>query len=206
MMTPTEFQQRGYTLLREVLDPHACAVYAAYALNQRFNHHYESTCESTGARVYQGRYNRYADPLGESLLVNLQARVERVTGLTLLPTYSFLRIYETGAELRKHTDRPACEISASLTLGYEGAEPWPLWLEHNDEPIAVTLAPGDALLYRGRELAHWREPFAGRYCIQLFLHYVDAHGPCAIHKYDGRPMIGLGRQTRQMRNAGKVVE
>ena len=48
------------------------------------------------------------------------------------------------------------------------------------------------LIYRGDELEHWRTPFEGDECGQVFLHYVDSKGP--YHKkyaYDGRPIIGL---------------
>jgi hypothetical protein len=54
----------------------------------------------------------------------------------------------------------------------------------------VTLAPGDALLYLGRELEHWRRPYTGRFHAQLFLHYVDAEGPDAVLAFDGRSGLG----------------
>ena len=58
--------------------------------------------------------------------------------------------------------------------------------------IEVNLKPGDMLMYRGCDLEHWREPFKGKDCGQVFLHYNDASGENAeSNKYDGRPMIGL---------------
>jgi hypothetical protein len=35
----------------------------------------------------------------------------------MLPTYSYARIYANGDELKKHRDRPACEVSVTLHLG-----------------------------------------------------------------------------------------
>ena len=48
------------------------------------------------------------------------------------------------------------------------------------------------LMYRGCELEHWRKPFEGKDCGQVFLHYNDTKGKDAkTNKYDGRAMIGL---------------
>ena len=40
----------------------------------------------------------------------------------------------------------------------------------------VILNKGDAIIYNGCKLEHWREPFDGDYHIQTFLHYVDKKG------------------------------
>ena len=53
----------------------------------------------------------------------------------------------------------------------------------------MRLRRGDALLYRGIDLAHWREPYAGRQLVQAFLHYVDRTGPHADQKFDGRATL-----------------
>jgi hypothetical protein len=51
---------------------------------------------------------------------------------------------------------------------------WPLRLRLPDRDVAAYQAIGDALLYRGREIAHFRDPLPeGRTSIQLFFHYVD---------------------------------
>jgi hypothetical protein len=179
------FQRDGYTSMRGVFDQTSLDIYTAYALMLQANNYF-------GTREGQtGFYDRYADLLMESILLQLQPTLEQATGLSLLPTYSYLRLYETDAVLAKHTDRHACEISASLTIGYDAPELWPLWLESNGPPRAITLAAGDMLLYKGRELPHWREQFKGRYWIQAFFHYVDASGPLASYKFDGRTGIGV---------------
>jgi hypothetical protein len=53
----------------------------------------------------------YGDPLMESLMVNKLNLMQKETGLELLPTYAFWRMYTINADLKKHKDRPACEIS-----------------------------------------------------------------------------------------------
>lgn len=133
----------------------------------------------------------YAEPVMEHMLERLRADVERVAGVALYPTYSYLRVYRTGAVLEPHQDRPACEISLSLNLGQDPADPWALWIRGTGGAHAASLAPGDALLYRGIELEHWRAPYAGRTVAQVFLHYVNQHGPHAEWRFDKREQLGL---------------
>ena len=47
--------------------------------------------------------------------------------------------------------------------------------------------PGDAVLYNGTEVRHWREPLncgPDQYYHQLFLHYVNADGKYCQHAFD----------------------
>lgn len=132
----------------------------------------------------------YGDFMTDALMVSLQPRIEAASGLTLFPTYSYCRLYKHGDVLPRHTDRPACELSISVCLGSEPNEPWPLWIEGPRGPSAIVLRPGDAVLYRGRECAHWREAFAGQHQAQLFVHYVDQNGPYAEWKFDKRAALG----------------
>ena len=47
-------------------------------------------------------------------------------------------------------------------------------------------------VYSGCELEHWREPFEGKLCGQVFLHYNHANGPFAkTNLYDKRPLLGV---------------
>jgi hypothetical protein len=56
--------------------------------------------------------------------------------------------------------------------------------------IKIDVAPGDAVVFRGDELFHWREPYTeGDWQIQLFLHYVDANGPNAEWKHDKKNLF-----------------
>jgi len=142
----------------------------------------------------------YGDSATDGLLEHLQPRVEAYAGRRLTPTYSYLRIYKQGDVLPSHRDRPACEFSLSLSIGQIPDEPWPLFIESPDGPAQVRLVPGDALLYRGIDLFHWREPFAGRELVQVFLHYVDSDGPHASQKFDGRWSLMLAKTPLSMRS------
>ena len=151
-------------------------------------------------------YAKYADRLMETLLVKTIPVMKAKTGLNLIPTYSYTRLYRTGNILNRHKDRPSCEISTTLNLG---GDPWPIFIDPTgsnnvvdeykgimkpDAPKGnrVDLKPGDMLIYSGCELEHWREPFEGKLCGQVFLHYNHANGPFAkSNLYDKRPMLGI---------------
>ena len=138
-------------------------------------------------------YSHYADIAMETLLQNLQPKMEEETGLKLTPTYSYARIYKKGDILKRHKDRYSCEVSTTLNLG---GDDWPIYLEPSGETdkegVKVDMQPGDMLVYKGCDVEHWREEFAGENCGQVFLHYNDASDPKAEeNKYDTRPFLGL---------------
>jgi predicted 2-oxoglutarate/Fe(II)-dependent dioxygenase YbiX len=147
-------------------------------------------------------------PVFDSLLEQLLPNFEYASGKRLHPTYAYARLYAPGEELKIHTDRPACEISATLTLGFDG-DVWPIfmgdyadkgagrevttqqgeqkWLSNESE---IKMGVGDAVLYHGMTKVHWRNPYTqGKWQAQVFLHYVDADGPHADQKYDGRKKL-----------------
>ena len=54
------------------------------------------------------------------------------------------------------------------------------------------LGDGDAVIYRGCDLEHWRDAFEGQDCGQVFLHYNNKAGQFQENNaFDGRPMLGL---------------
>jgi hypothetical protein len=122
----------------------------------------------------------------DALLLRLLPEVEATSGLLLFPTYSYVRVYKTGDVLKRHIDRPSCEVSVSLCIGYDATEPWPLWISGPQGVRSIALRSGEALLYRGIDCPHWRDEFRGKRLVQVFLHYVDKHGPNAEWKFDKR--------------------
>ena len=153
-----------------------------------------------------GAYSIYGDFVMETLLMKVLPVMKEKTGMDLIPTYSYARVYQTGSELKRHKDRPSCEISTTLNLG---GDPWPIFIDPTgsnnviDEyknihkpgappGVEITLEPGDMLMYSGCELEHWRKPFQGKLCGQVFLHYNHANGRFAkSNLYDKRPMLGI---------------
>jgi hypothetical protein len=138
-------------------------------------------------------YSHYSDIVMETLLQKVKPVMEKESGLKLIETYSYARIYKKGDELKRHKDRYSCEISTTMHLG---GDEWSIFLEPSGEEgkngIEVKLETGDMLMYQGCDLEHWRQPFEGKDCGQVFLHYNDSKGKNAkFNKFDGRPMIGL---------------
>jgi hypothetical protein len=104
----------------------------------------------------------------------------------VLPTYSYARIYKNGEVLKRHRDRPACEISLTLHIG--GDASWSIGIQKpSGEEVNLDLNIGDAMLYLGCAADHWRNiPFAGQNYNQVFLHYVRSNGPNTWTYFDKR--------------------
>ncbi|GAA6615576.1 hypothetical protein [Scytonema sp. NUACC26] len=140
----------------------------------------------------------YYDLLMETLLEELRPKIELVTGLKLYPTYTYGRIYKKGDFLKRHKDRSACEVSVTLTLGSDGSTKWPICVNGPKGDSKIYLNPGDALVYRGCEVEHWRESFDGEHQVQIFLHYVEQNGPNAEWRFDKRSQLGTNKPVRFM--------
>jgi len=133
----------------------------------------------------------YSDPLIESLLLHKKNIIEKEINLNLLPSYSFYRVYTMFSELTKHTDRPSCEFSVTVMAGSSG-EKWPIFMDG----VPVELSPGDAVIYAGCNIEHWREEFLGDWHAQFFLHYVNKDGPYVEYELDKRPYLGAPGSMR----------
>jgi len=137
----------------------------------------------TDDQVY-GSPSYYGDKKMKALQKKLHKKIEIEAELTLHKTYNYWRMYMKGAVLRIHKDRPACEISITLDIG---GDPWDIWLlDKNENPIKVRLQPGDAMLYEGCDIWHWRAKFTKDNHAQVFMHFVDKNGPFAWAKDDNK--------------------
>ena len=148
------------------------------------------TYGAIGDTQVKGTFNMYGDPATDTLLKNIKPLMEKKTGLKLIETYSYCRVYKKGDILKRHKDRPSCEISTTLNLG---GDSWPIYLDptgkENKKGIKIDLKQGDMLIYSGCDLEHWREAFKGKSCVQVFLHYNKKNERSL--KYDGRLHLGL---------------
>ena len=181
---PETFARQGYVAAPALIEP-ALVDFLWSCVHTKF----ASLWLSGGDRQVPNTPSKYGDPTFDGLLEYLRPHVEAATGLRLLPTYSYFRLYKHGDVLKRHRDRPACEISVSLNIGQAPDRPWLFHVEGWTGAHAASLFPGDALIYRGLECPHWREPFEGERLVQAFLHYVDAEGPHRVHKFDKRPTL-----------------
>lgn len=202
MQTIGDYQQDGYALIEGLLAPEVC---------NAFLHQFEQALARSGTSLTQ--LNRsshlltrdavemygYHFPPMLTLLWGLTPVAEQVSGKTLLPSYSYFRIYREGDVCLVHSDRYSCEHSMSLTLDYSDGVLWNLELERFDSepssrteadfgaepPAALAMRPGDGVLYRGVQRRHGRTtPNPNGWSAHLFLHWVERGGPYADHAFD----------------------
>jgi len=209
------FKDQKYQVIKKALSYETANFILNYFLLKRDavnfmyknNIHSQSSILGTWAdKQVPNTYSCYADFVMETLMIKMLPVMKQQTGLDLIPTYSYARAYKKGDILKRHKDRPSCEVSTTLNLG---GDPWPIFIDGTGQDTVideyknihkpnapkgtkVLLDVGDMLVYSGCELEHWREPFEGNTCGQVFLHYNHVNGPFAEkNRFDKRPMLGL---------------
>jgi hypothetical protein len=201
------FNKNGYVVIKGFLDQNTATLFYSYCINKVKKIDFKMMFAKDDYRSeWDGQfgdeqspmsYSCYADDLMDTLLELSVPTIEKYVGLELSPTYSYWRFYQKDEVLERHRDRPSCEISATLCLGYnisnlsEGADSWPMFVEDKDNPtvgLPIYLEPGDIIIYKGCEVDHWREKYEGLNHAQVFLHLNDQNGPYK-NLYDGRPLL-----------------
>ena len=209
-----KFKKDKYEVIEKAIDPKIAEFVYNYFLmkkqvaktffDTRFISPYTEEWGVWNDEQVPNTYSNYGDTAMETLLLLCQPKMEKVTGLKLNPTYSYARIYKKDDVLHRHKDRFSCEVSTTLNLG---GDDWPIFIEKDSKKggvvdvkynsdftqgTEVVLKPGDMLVYRGHALEHWREPFTGNDCAQVFLHYNNqATKGSNENIFDGRPHLGL---------------
>jgi len=171
-----------YKLVKNFLDQSEINMLHHYT---RLKHRYNNSRFDT-EQTKMGETAFYSDLVMESLLINKLKLMEEKTNLKLYPTYSFWRMYAYLSDLKKHKDRPSCEISVSVMIGSCGTD-WKFYVGKEN----FNLKPGDAVIYKGCEVEHWRDEFQGDWHSQVFLHYVDANGKYKEFHRDQRQLLGM---------------
>ena len=163
-------------------------------------------------------YSIYGAEFFDKLLEELCHYFEQISGLKLYPTYSYARLYQPGETLKINRDRDSCEISATLTLSIDHDNPWDIFfgfdgsendheysgynedgnLTHLKNVKKIRMSIGDAILYKGKEIYHWREEYKGKQQAQVFLHYVNADGEYSHCKYDNRQKLNHHKDEDQI--------
>lgn len=160
----------------------------------------------------EGSLARYWHPQYRKIHSDIRLIIEKKIGRKLYNTYYYDRFYFPGQELKKHTDRAACEISISVHVSTNIKGYWPFFIKkpyifdesqectkvkkliNTGDIMAVNLNPGDGVLYKGCERPHWRDKMPGTfemmsegeqlYYHQIFFHYVLQDGIRAHHAWD----------------------
>ena len=218
------WKKNNYTIIKKAIDPSMAEFLKNYILLKRkvlqtfmttkYLSEFNTDWGTWADPQVSGTYSHYGDIAMETLLSTLKPKMEKVTGTKLFENYSYTRVYKVKDVLRRHKDRFSCEISTTLNLGSD--HQWPIYINpkqeeggHNEttgeympstsKGVKVNLKPGDMLVYRGQLLEHWREPYTGNYCAQVFLHYNDVKTPGAEENaLDRRPHLGLPSKFKRV--------
>ena len=188
-MINLEFERRRYeeerfVLLASLLPVELVELLVAYA------NILGATCRFQPDQAIPQAVSRYGAPAFDALLIYLMDDVSAMVGEPVVPTYSYARVYREGDELHRHRDRPACEHSLTLHLDSSGGS-WPVEFQAiNGHVASFDLNPGDAVLYHGIEIPHWRGRCPVEWYVQVFLHWVEREGPHGDEALDRRRLLG----------------
>ena len=165
---------RGYLPLAGLVHP-----YHLGALRRYFRHHIRKGNFALGDNQSGRRYVAHNENVARFFHHQLAATISQMAGEVVKPSYVYFASYQDGAVLEKHTDRQQCEFSITFCLDYTpepaGATGWPIRLEAKSGRVTVHQAIGDALLYRGCQVPHFRKPLPpGATSTSFFFHYVRA--------------------------------
>jgi hypothetical protein len=125
----------------------------------------------------------WGDSTLDAFHLSVLPTVEAVAAGPLVPTYCYARLYGHGDTLHRHNDREACEIVASIQLGHHGTAPPPICFATGH---VVEQQPGDAVIFHGQRIDHWRDTFLGEDFGQVFMNFVRADGTHRDQALDGR--------------------
>lgn len=205
MSNNANFEKNGYIYLPKMIENPQSLVCEVPKERGQFKYHKNDICERLPEEQVDGSFSRYNFPCSayKELYFLVRKELETILGMDLFPTYYFDRFYFVGQELKRHIDRPSCEVSVTIQIGSNRQEPWPIWFKKpNGEETFINMNNGDAVIYKGCEIEHWREPLRSKYNKfeqqiikmvnkedntyhhQIFLHYVNANGPYVQHAYD----------------------
>ena len=125
------YEKNRYVLIKSFIAPQLASFIYHYAQirkaraatmnNSKWPHYREDVDGTFTDAQVPGTYSCYSDPMMETLLLQGLQGMRKITGLNLAPTYSYWRLYKTGDVLKRHKDRPSCEVSTTLCLGYNNS-------------------------------------------------------------------------------------
>ena len=172
-----QFDKDGYVVVKNLWDPEEL-YHPVPDIRGQLNYfdknldHFEHHALETQV---EGSLARYWHPQYRDIHTGIRLKLERIIGRKLYNTYYYDRFYFDGQELKRHADRPACEISVSIHISTnlpDDTKEWPFKIKTPDtytdeskntvlvpgEVHYAVLHPGDGLIYKGCERPHWRDP------------------------------------------------
>lgn len=188
------FNRHGFLVIKNFIDPEE--LYQKTPKERGKISYFGSTKKFTHEPIeYQvkGSLSRYAHPKYKPTHSKIRIILQQILGEELYNTYYYDRFYFLGQDLKRHTDRGACEISVSIQVSKSSNKPWSFCLKTLEgREVYANLNDGDAIVYMGCEVEHWRTALKSKYNFvfkylrklirepeyhhQIFFHYVRANG------------------------------
>lgn len=170
---------RGFVELHSLVHPAWLASLRAYYEGQLRQGFLEAS--DTAGRSFAARDEKVAADVHRQLFPMIAAAMPG----RIAPGHCDLGLDREGAVIEKQV---TSDYTLSLTIDAQPSAArdaaWPLCLQLPDGRTArFLLAPGDGLLFRGRELAHFREALpAGRTSWSIACHFIPAAHPTAADR------------------------
>lgn len=181
MTGPEHFHREKFIIIQNLLDP-----YLVQFLSSYYSHMGQMEDGSFG-RDWTS-LNGYGDACADTVMYMLRDKIQEQTGEQLEPTFSFVRHYKKGDILNRHNDRPSNEINCTITITADLE--WPIGFCHKfgGTEYILSTQPGDAVVYYGNELDHWRDRYKGESQVQLIVGFIrkDGEFDTPQFRFDGK--------------------
>ena len=131
------------------------------------------------------RYKAHNEPMSGFIHYECLPLIERITGKSLKPTYTYLSSYVNDADLPAHTDRPDCEFTVSFLVNKD--HDWPIYAHKVKQPVknkgryditppksecfSLDCENNGFIIFCGTDHIHFRENYEGTFYDILLLHY-----------------------------------
>ncbi|MBG0794477.1 sulfotransferase [Methylocystis sp. H62] len=133
---------------------------------------------TAGDDQVERRHGWHNEAMAQFVQYQLWDFVSELAGEKVVPSYAYVSAYQSGAELDPHFDRKQCVYTLSFVIDESGGRSvdWPIHFETVDGSVEVTAALGDAVLFCGHDMPHWREraPAPCLALTTLLNHYVPS--------------------------------
>lgn len=190
-----ELEQNGFIILKDFIPKSICNFAKLYFKMKADCKDYTIDPQCPISKSFYGDY------FTETILLSATPALSQELEITLVPQYSYTRIYDFGEELVRHRDRPSCEFTATVCLGKpEGEDINPIYIQNKldeNNPHKAELKEGDLCLFTGTVLDHWRPPLQNSWLLQTFIHYTNLEGEYGNRIWDGRYGPGWSASTKE---------
>lgn len=131
-----------------------------------------------GDKDWPNRYFARYDPIAHFFHEQWAALASDIAADPLKASFPFFVEYHPGSDLPAHTDREQCVVSISVQIDHVpepvGPAPWPIYLQPGgpETNLAVHLGIGEAAMFYGQEVRHYRDALTAGASSFWFLFYV----------------------------------